>query len=83
MKWYHLGLQLKVRVEKLDGIRAQFHDPRDQLWEMLKVWLTTSDKPSLKTLTDALRSQTVGAAQLAGVLEREHCRMEDMQESKH
>ena len=83
VKWYHLGLLLKVRVEKLDGIRAQFRDPRDQLLEMLKTWLITSDNPSWKSLTDALRSQTVGASQLAGVLEAKYCRPKDMQESKH
>ena len=85
VKWYHLGLQLKVRVEKLDGIRRDFSDPRDQLQEMLKTWLTTSDNTSWKTLSDALRSRTVGASQLASVLEVKYCRIkwEDVQESKH
>ena len=68
-QWYHLGLQLKVRTGTLDRIRTQFHDPRDQLLEMLKSWLTTSDNTSWTTLTDALRSRSVGATQLAGVLE--------------
>ena len=83
MKWYHLGLQLNFRVKKLDDIRVQFHNPRDQLLEMLKTWLTTSDKPRWKSLTDALRSRTVGASQLAGLLETKYCLVEDMQESKH
>ena len=68
-KWYYLGLQLKVRVEILDRIREQFSDPRDQLQEMLKTWLTTSDSTSWKSLTDALRSRSVGASQLANDLE--------------
>ena len=72
-QWYHLGLQLKVRTGTLDRIRTQFHDPRDQLLEMLKSWLTTSDNTSWKTLTDALRSRSVGASQLAGVLESKYC----------
>ena len=67
-QWYHLGLQLKVRTGMLDRIRTQFHDPRDQLLEMLKTWLTTSDNTSWKTLTDALKSRSVGASQLASVL---------------
>ena len=74
--WYHLGLQLKVRIGTLDRIRTQFHDPRDQLLEMLKTWLMTSDNISWKTLTDALRSRTVGASQLAGVLETKYCQLE-------
>ena len=67
-QWYHLGLQLQVRASTLDSIRIQFQSPRDQLLEMLKTWLTTSDNTSWKTLTDALRSRSVGASQLAGVL---------------
>ena len=75
-QWYHLGLQLKVKTGTLDRIRTQFHDPRDQLLETLKSWLTTSDNTSLKTLTDALRSRSVGASQLASVLETKCCPVE-------
>ena len=71
-QWYHLGVQLKVRIGRLDNIQAQFLDPKRQLLEMLKTWLTTSDSTSWKTLTDALRSRSVGASQLASALEREH-----------
>ena len=74
---YHLGVQLKVRIGTLDRIRTQFSDPRDQLLEMLKTWLTTSDNTSWKMLTDALRSRSVGASQLASVLERKYCVMEE------
>ena len=76
-QWYHLGLQLKVRTGTLDRIRTQFHDPRDQLLEMLKTWLITSDKTSWKTFTDALRSRSVGASQLAGVLMTKYCLVEE------
>ena len=73
--WYHLGVQLKVRTGTLDNIQAQFPDPKRQLLEMLKTWLT-SDNTSWKTLTDALRSRSVGASQLAGVLETKYCVVE-------
>ena len=75
-QWYQLGLQLTVKTGALDRIRIQFQNPRDQLLEMLKIWLNTSDNTSWKTLIDALRSRSVGASQLAGVLERKHCVME-------
>ena len=76
-QWYQLGVQLKVRIGTLDRIRTQFSDPRDQLLEMLKTWLTTSDNTSWKSLTDALRSRSVGVSQLAGVLEKKYCLAED------
>ena len=82
-EWYPLGLLLKVRTEILEWIRTQFLDSRHQLREMLKFWLTTADKPSLKTLIDALRSRSVGASQLASVLKAKYCLVEDMGEIKH
>ena len=76
--WYFLGIQLKLSVEILDRIRERFHfDFKDCLLEMLKTWLTTSDNTSWKTLTDALRSRSVGASQLADDLEAKYCLMEE------
>ena len=75
-QWYCLGLQLKVKTGSLERIKTQFPDPRDKLLEMLKTWLTISDNTSWKTLTDALRSRSVEAAQLAGTLEAKYCLME-------
>ena len=75
-QWYHLGLQLKVRIGTLENIQAQFSDPKRQLLETLKTWLTTNDNTSWKTLTDALRSRSVGASQLAGVLMTKYCMVE-------
>jgi len=71
-QWYPLGLQLKLRTGTLDRIYAQFRDPRDQLREMLKTWLITSDNTSWKTLTEALKSRTVEKSLLASVLETKY-----------
>ena len=80
--WYELGVQLKMRTSTLDRIQAQFRDSKRWLLEMLNAWLTTADKPSWKTLTDALRSRSVGASQLADDLEAKYCLVEDTLESK-
>ena len=84
-QWYRLGLQLKVRPETLETIRKQFSNSRDRVQEMLKIWLTTSDNPSWKTLTDALRSRTVEHYWLAAVLEAKYCQVveTEVHESKH
>ena len=66
-----------MRTGTLDSIEAQFPNPKRQLLEMLKVWLTTSDNTNWKTLTDALRSRSVGASQLASVLETKCCVLEE------
>ena len=78
-QWYNLGLQLKVRTGTLDRIRTQFPDSKDQLREMLKAWLNTSDNPTWKTLTDSLRSRSVGASQLAGDLETKCCPVNEIE----
>ena len=78
-QWYNLGLQLNVRTGTLNKIRTQFPDPNDQLREMLKVWLNTSDNPTWKTLIDGLRSRIVGARQLAGDLETKYCPVDEME----
>ena len=83
MKWYHLGLQLKVSVGTLDRIRAEFSSYGDQLLEMLKIWLTTADNPSWGTLTNALRSRGVGERRIADILMDKYYQMEDKHESKH
>ena len=84
-RWYNLGLELNLKSETLSRIpnHALSHDSRDQLLEMLKTWLTISDNASWKTVTDALRSPSVRAYQLAGSLERKYCLTKDMRESKH
>ena len=79
----YLGLQLKVNVETLDVIRAEFSDTRDQLQEMLKTWLTTSDNTSWKTLTVALRNRSVNESGTADYLESKYCPVKDVHESKH
>ena len=69
-RWYVLGLKLKVSVVTLDRIRAQFPDSRDQLLEMLKTWLQTSDNPSWWAVIDALRSPGVDEWMLSDILWR-------------
>ena len=82
--WYRLGLQLKVRIATLDRIKAQFSDSTHQLLEVLKTWLTDSDNTSWKTLTDALRSRSVGQPSLADDLEAKYKVEEtEVHESKH
>ena len=83
-RWYQLGLELNLKSETLSRIHdyARFPDSRDRLLEMLKTWLTSSDNPSWKTVTDALRSKSVEAYRLAGGLERKYCLTKDMRESK-
>ena len=81
-QWYLLGLQLTVKIGTLDNIQAQFSDPKRQMLEMLKTWLSTSDNTTWKILTNALRSQSVGAGQLANELEKKYCLVKKTEEGK-
>ena len=73
--WYQLGIQLDLRMLNLDSIREKFIDPRDQLLDMLRTWLTTNDNPSWNTLTAGLRS--VGATKLAADLTMKYCSVKE------
>ena len=73
-KWYDIGIMLKIPVSTLNSIRAQYHDPKDALREMLTVWLNSVDpKPTWRALVDVLQSKVVAEAQLADQLERKWC----------
>ena len=82
--WGELMLHLHLGVETVERIKKlQISHFGDKLLEVLKTWLTTSDNPSWKTLTDALRCPSVRVNQLAGGLERKYCLTKEMRESKH
>ena len=70
---YNFGLQLRVDIGILDGIKVQYSDPLDCLRETLKHWLKTSPNCTWKCIVNALGSPIVGANVLALELEREHC----------
>ena len=76
IKWYNIGLMLKVAVPTLERIRSQFDDPTDGLREMLKAWLETAEKPTWRDIVDALRGVTVGYSKLASDIETRYCTAE-------
>ena len=74
-KWYFIGLRLKLPVDILDGIEAQYGSDLVKCFcEMLKKWLTRVDPPpTWKAMSEALSSQSVDKAQLALKVTRNHC----------
>ena len=72
-KSFKIGLILRVPVDTLDSIAAQFADPGDKLLETLKVWLKTATKPTWQAIVDALRNATIGEASLATDVEAKYC----------
>lgn len=68
-RWYHIGLQLKVSDEALDGIDAECNDNHvDALLRMLKEWRRQGET-SWTAVVKALRSRSVGEHLLAKNLE--------------
>ena len=67
IKWYNIGLGLKISPLKLDGIeRKRKKDPGECLIAMLKIWLMKKDTdPTLQKMVESLRSPIVGHARLA------------------
>ena len=74
VKWYDIGLQLRMSVGTLDAIKEQYDDLSHCLRETLKTWLKTCPSPpTWNNIIDALRSSTVGEVRLAEDLEQKYC----------
>ena len=67
-KWYDIGLELGLKVDELDTIKASYSEAQilDRLTEMLKKWLKlTTPQPTWEALELALRSKAVDEQELA------------------
>ena len=74
-KWYDIGLELRVPVNTLDGIKldGQFGNHSDKLRETLKVWLKTATEPSWQDVVGVLKSPVVGEPKLASDIGAKYC----------
>ena len=66
-KWYNIGLEFGLTAGTLDAIKQSNHHVVDDCFRAtLMEWMRNSKlKPTLSSLADALKSPTVGLAQLA------------------
>ena len=73
-KWFHIGIQLDMKISHLKVIRNDYHDEADLCFtEMLTDWLKRMNPPpTWEALVDALKSQTVGYEQLADTIQKTH-----------
>jgi len=73
-KWNMLGIQLRINPGIIDGIQKDHKgDCSNCLMEVVKVWLK-SGKACYEDLVTALKSRTVGEADLATRIEEKHCK---------
>ena len=69
-KWYDIGIELELKVEELDNIKAKFSQSEqrlsESLTEMIKLWLRSINPlPTWKALGDALKAGPVHEVALA------------------
>ena len=65
-QWYNIGLNLGIDSDTLDEIKGNNREIKDCFRAMLATWLkSVNPAPTLRALSDALRSPTVGYSQLA------------------
>ena len=84
VKWYDIGLQLRMSVGTLDAIKEQYDDPSHCIRETLKTWLKTCPShPTWNNIIDTLRSSTVGEIRLAASLEQKYCSTQDTSTHHH
>ena len=64
--WYYIGLMLQMRIEKLDCIKLEHHEPQSCMVAMVSTWLQELDpQPTWVALIQALHSCVVGEDQVA------------------
>ena len=74
-KWIDIGIQLDMKVQSLEAINHDHNEVGSCLRVMLTDWLKQVDPPpTWEALVDAMKSPTVGCAQLAGTIEKTHCK---------
>ena len=78
VKWYDIGMMLRVKLNRLDAIKEQYSNPPYCLRETLKLWLKIyPPHPMWSNIVDALRSKTVSETKLAADLEQRYCSTQD------
>ena len=60
LKWYFIGLHLRIPPNELDSIEGQYITMDIRLRKMLQFWLQSNQDKSWKTLADAAGSEIVG-----------------------
>ena len=74
MKWYKIGLQLKVPDKILDEIESNKDDNETALRKMLQTWLNRNPNASWAGIVRALNARSVGESTLASNIEtRKNC----------
>ena len=71
-KWYNIGLELGLTAGTLDAIQMNNRNDINHCFrETLSMWMRNSKlKPTWSSLADAIKSCTVGLAQLAEDIEK-------------
>ena len=74
-KWYQIGVQLSVRVARLDCIASEYQrETSECLLHMLKEWLTSIDPtPSWEALVDVLCNRAVHLQDVAKEIRDKYC----------
>jgi len=64
--WYYIGLMLRIRIDKLDCIKLEHHEPQSCMVAVVSTWLQGLDpQPTWDALIQALHSCVVGEDQVA------------------
>ena len=65
VKWFCIGMGLRVKIEDLDAVEATKEDMEDRLLEMIKIWLKKGTDKSWQTVIATLETKAVGRPDVA------------------
>ena len=70
MKWFYIGLGLKVKLGDLEAVEATKANMEDRLLEMIKAWLRKGTNKTWQTVIEALETKAVGHPDIATKIKR-------------
>ena len=70
IKWYQLGIQLKLDVTQLDVIDKETSDVTQKTSKMFQLWLSTNPLATRRHVLEALRKRVIGENNVANEYEK-------------
>ena len=70
IKWYQLGIQLKLDATQLDVIYEQNTDVTQKTAKMFQLWLNTNPLATRRHVLEALRKKVIGENNVANEYEK-------------
>ena len=72
-RWKDIGAMLRIAPPELEAITHDYHNSSEQLFAMVRIWLTSDDNPTWPGIVEALRTPHVNERRLSEQVRERYC----------